>query len=310
MIPVNLFRSSILNPDVSVAIINWNTRDLLRSCLASLDQNRPTCHSETVVVDNASTDGSVEMVRSEFPQVMIIRNRSNHGYARAANQAIVKSQGRYVFVLNSDTEVSAGVLDSLLSLAESDLKIGAAGPRLINSDGSLQLSCRKFPSLAFGIGHAILSLFLADNPYTRQYQLTDWDHGYAAEVDWVSGAALFLRREAAFQVGLFDEEYFMYVEDLDLCYTMHQAGWKVFYVPSAVVKHHVGQSSELRSPQMILEHHRSLYRFISKNSRGYQRLLNLPIGAGLMVRGSLVAGAELGKKIFLGRRFAKSKKHQ
>jgi GT2 family glycosyltransferase len=299
-----------LNPDVSVAIINWNTRDLLRNCLASLDQNRPACHSETLVVDNASTDGSVEMVTAEFPQAMVIHNQSNHGYARAANQAIAKSRGHYIFVLNSDTEVSSGVLDSLLSLAESDLKIGAIGPRLINSDGSLQLSCRRFPSLTSGIGHAIFSLFSADNPYTRQYRLTDWNHAEATEVDWVSGAALFLRREAAFQIGLFDEEYFMYVEDLDLCYRLHQAGWKVHYAPSAAVMHHVGQSSVLRSPQMVMEHHRSLYRFISKNSRGYLRLLNLPIGAGLMARGSLVAGAEVAKKIFLGRRFGKSKEQQ
>lgn len=297
MTPINLLRSRILNPDVSVAIINWNTRDLLRSCLASLHKNPSACGSETLVVDNASTDGSVEMVTAEFPQAMVIHNQSNHGYARAANQAIAESRGRYIFVLNSDTEVSSGVLDSLLSLAESDLKIGAVGPRLINSDGSLQLSCRRFPSLASGIGHAIFSLFSADNPYTRQYRLTDWDHAEATEVDWVSGAALFLRREAAFQVGLFDEKYFMYVEDLDLCYRMHQAGCKVYYHPSAVVMHHVGQSSSLRSPEMVMEHHRSLYRFISKNSTGYHRLLNLPIGTGLMVRGSLVAAGHIIRRV-------------
>lgn len=295
-----------MDPAVSIAIINWNTKDLLENCLRSIYDSPSTCESEVLVVDNASTDGSAELLRRDFPQVKLIANKSNRGYATAANQAVQSGRGRYIFVLNSDTEIFPGAVDALLAFADDHSDVGAIGPRLINPDGTLQLSCRRFPSFGTGVGHALLSLFSANNPYTKKYRLTDWDHAEATEVDWVSGAALFLRRDAVLQVGLFDETYFMYVEDMDLCYRLWEAHWTVYYQPAATVMHYVAQSSRIRSPQMVMEHHKSLYRFISKNNAGYMRLMNLPIGAGLIIRGSLAAAVSVVKN-GLGRRFGGSK---
>ncbi len=274
---------------ISIAIINWNTKYLLKECLNSIYSDNSECMRDVTVVDNASSDGSVELVKKEFPKVRLIANQSNVGYAKAANQAILLTREQYILVLNSDTKIFAGALDSLLTFAIENPRVGALGPRLVNSDGSLQLSCRKFPSFTTGVGHAFLSLFFPNNPYTKRYQLTDWNHANATEVDWISGAAMFLKRDAVCQIGLFDEAYFMYVEDLDLCYRLWQANWKVYYQPMAVVMHHVAQSSAIKSPHMIMEHHRSVYRFMVKRNRGYKRILNLPIGAGLLLRGSILA---------------------
>lgn len=287
-----------MEPVVSITIINWNTKDLLNNCLKSIYDNPSTYKSEVIVVDNASTDGSSGLVRTGFPQVKLVDNKLNMGYARAANQAILNSRGQYIFVLNSDTKIFPGAIDSLLRFANSHPEVGAIGPRLVNSDGTLQLSCRRFPSFGMGVGHAVLGLFFANNPYTKKYRLADWDHASATEVDWVSGAAVLLRRDAVSQVGLFDEAYFMYVEDVDLCYRLWQANWKVYYQPAAVVMHYIAQSSSIRSPQMVIEHHRSLYRFMIGHNKGYRKILNLPIGAGLFLRGSAIALVNLVRERF------------
>ena len=295
-----------MKPKVSIIIISWNTKALLRRCLNSIYSCPPRTSYEVIVVDNASSDGSTHMVQREFPQVRLITNEINWGYAKAANQAIVQNASDYVFVLNSDTEILSEALDALVGFAGEHQGAGAIGPKLLNPDGSVQLSCRRFPSLGTGIGHAFLGLFSSRNPYTRTYRLADWDHCSIREVDWISGAAMFLRRSALDDTGLFDESYFMYVEDVDLCFRLWQAGWKIYYEPSAQVIHHVAQSSKLSSPWMIMEHHKSLYRFIAKNSSGYMRFMDLPIGAGLILRGGLAAAVSAVKN-GLGRRFGGSK---
>lgn len=273
---------------LTVIIVNWNTRNLLERCLSSIFEADSKVDFEVVVVDNGSSDGSVEMVKAKFPQVRLVENEANLGYCRASNQAMRGSRAKYLLLLNSDTEIFPGTLDSLVDFAEAHSEVGAVGPRLVNPDGTLQYSCRGFPSFGQAIMHAFIGPLFPNNPYTRAYKMVEWDHSSEREVDWISGAAMFLKREVAEQVGFFDEDYFMYVEDVDLCYRLWQAGWKVYYFPKARVMHHIAKSSR-QSPGMILEHHRSLYHFYTKRyQNSYKRYLTSLVAVGLFVRASVL----------------------
>lgn len=274
---------------VDIIIINWNTKDLLERLLNSIRQSTGFDDIHCVVADNGSVDGSAEMVRMRFPEVEVLDNNVNLGYGVAANAAIENTQGEFIFLLNSDTEVYEDTIDKLVSFMNQHIKAGAAGPKLLNTDGSLQYSCRRFPNLWMGTFHALLGLVWKSNPYTRAYKMEDWDHMTLNIVDWISGAAMFLRRQAIEEIGLFDERYFMYVEDVDLCWRLKKAGWQVFYYPSAQVLHHIAKSSEKRTARMIAEHHRSVYKFYRSQSRTKWSLLYAPfVIVGLMVRALVV----------------------
>lgn len=275
--------------DLSVVVVNWNAKDYLEKCLASIFKNSPSFDFEVMVVDNASTDGSQDLVKTKFPQTKLILNKRNLGYSGAANRALGETNSPYLFLLNSDTEVLPGSLELMVEFGKNHPQAGAIGPMLVNADGTLQYSCRKFPSFKIGFFHALLSPFLPDNPYSRSYRLTDFDHRRRQEVDWISGASLFLKRKALEEVGFFDEGYFMYGEDLDLCFRLKQAGWKTYYYPEPKIKHYVGKSSRLHSPKMIIEHHKSIYRFLSKVYRGFPgAFLRYLIAAGLIFRAAIL----------------------
>ncbi len=266
---------------LAAAIINYNTREDLRRCLRSLGGAGA---EQIVVVDNGSTDGSQDMVRAEFPQVCLLDNPGNRGYSSACNCGIEATGTEYVFILNSDTEFPDG-LEKLIAHMDAHPELGAVGPMLLNGDGSVQMSCRKFPSVWGSLFHGLLGDWLPDNPFTRHYHMKDFDHGLACEVDWVSGAAVLLRREALDVAGLFDEGYFMYVEDVDLCYRLWQAGWHVGYCPEVRVVHYIGRTSRQQSARMLLEHHRSMYRYFRKTERGLKGWLLRPfVLAGLALR--------------------------
>ncbi len=270
--------------DVTVAVINYNTKELLRKCLESIRKCQPLCNCETKVVDNGSSDGSVEMLKSQFPEVDVIENAGNLGYAAAANQALRQSQAKYVFILNSDTELDSEAIDILLEFAEDNPKSAVIGPQVLNPDGSVQASRRRFPPLLVGFMHMLLSPFLPNNKYTRYYQMSDINNQENCVVDWVSGSAMFIRRKAAEKIGFFDEQnFFMYVEDLDLCYRLRQNGWQVYYCPKAKVVHYIGQTSYQLPTKMLLEHHLSAYRFQKKTYfKGWKRIF-LPLAAFMLV---------------------------
>lgn len=283
--------------DISIGIINWNTRDLLERCLSSVFKDCSLCSMEVIVVDNGSSDDSGKMVKSKFSQAILVENEGNVGYCKASNQAIRASRGKFILLLNSDTEIMPGALDSLYRFARQRPDAGAIGPMLLNTDGTLQYSCRSFPSFGIAAMHAFLGLFFPTNPYTRAYKLTEWGHNSEREVDWISGACMFLRRQALEQIGFFDEDYFMYVEDVDLCYRLWQVGWKVYYLPSAKIIHHIAQSSQ-QSPKMVIEHHKSIYRFYAKqNPNGFGRFLKPLVAVGLFVRGTLLIMMNYFKKL-------------
>ncbi len=251
---------------LSICIVNWNTRDDLRQCLQSLPGGAGELTLEVFVVDNASTDGSPAMVSSEFPQVTLLRNPNNSGFAHANNQALARCRGDYLLLLNSDTVVHPGALSAFVDAMEAQPEAGIGGAKLLNSDGSLQFSCRRFPTFTAGLlrNNPIGRLF-PGNAKVQDYLMTDFDHNVAAEVDWVSGAALCMRRATLEQIGLLDETYFMYCEDVDWCYRAHQAGWKIYYFPEAVITHHIGRSSDKAVAAMVRAHHHSMGIFYRKH---------------------------------------------
>ncbi len=235
--------------DLSIIIVNWNIRDLLAQCLASVYAHPPDGEFEIFVVDNASTDGSAQMVRKRFPQVRLIENTKNVGFARANNQAIQQSAGCYVLLLNPDTEVHPGALEKLVRFMEAYPQAGAAGARLLNPDGTLQPSCHPAPTLS----RELWRLFHLDALWTYAcYPMAGWDLDTPREVDMIQGACLLLRREALDQVGLLDEDYFIYSEEVDLCHRLRQRGWKVYWVPQAQVIHYGGQSTQQVAADMFL----------------------------------------------------------
>ncbi len=237
--------SEVNAPDVSVVIVSFNTRDLLRECLQTVERKADGLAVETIVVDNVSRDGSADMVEREFPQVKVVRSNVNLGFAGANNRAFPLASGRYVVLLNSDAFLRAGALARAVAYMDADPKIGLGGARLVGRDDSWQPSARMFPSPWIEL--FTLSGLSARYPQSRIFGRFDrtWaDQKQAAEVDWVPGAFSIVRREALQRVGNFDENFFLYYEEVDLCRRIKQAGYTIWYWPDVVVEHLGGESSK------------------------------------------------------------------
>jgi hypothetical protein len=231
--------------DLSVVVVSWNVRELLRQSIHSLlSAPEPEGGLELIVVDNGSSDGSVEMVRSTFPQVRLIANDENRGFPAANNQGIAVAGGRYVFLLNPDTEVVGDALRTLVNFADAHPDVGVVGPQLLNPDGTVQSSRRRFPTLATALFESTWLEPVAPRRVLTRYRVLDHPDDAIIDVDWVDGAALMARREAIEQVGPLDEGFFMYSEELDWCRRFRQVGWRVVYLPTAQIVHHRGKSSE------------------------------------------------------------------
>jgi N-acetylglucosaminyl-diphospho-decaprenol L-rhamnosyltransferase len=229
--------------DLSIVIVSWNVRDLLRQCLASISKlQSPSI--ETIVVDNVSTDGSADMVRAEFPDVRLIVNTENRGFPAANNQGIAVAQGRYVLILNPDTKVVGDALATMVAYADANPDVGVVGPQLLNEDGSVQSSRRRFPTLATALLESTWLQPCAPRRLLERYYVQDQPDDATLDVDWVKGAALMARREPIEQVGLMDEGYFMYSEELDWCRRFKDANWRVVYLPAAQIVHYGGKSSD------------------------------------------------------------------
>jgi len=231
------------------------------------------------------------MVLADFPGVNLVWNSSNAGYSRACNQGIRATCEPVVMVLNSDTTLSRDTVSSLVACLDRNPAAGVVAPLLRNTDGSLQYSCRGFPSVKTAFAHAFLGLFKADNVHSARYKKMAWDHAEECEVPWVSGAFMAIRREAFDEIGGFDEGYFMYVEDVDLCWRMWRAGRSVVYLPEGEVCHHVGMSSRAVPARMVFHHHASMLRFHRKTYDGpARRPVNVLVTAGIVVRVALIMG--------------------
>jgi N-acetylglucosaminyl-diphospho-decaprenol L-rhamnosyltransferase len=230
---------------LSAIVVNWNTRDLLRRCVGSLYASAGSDQCpEMLVVDNGSADGSPEVVRSEFPSAILIANRENLGFARANNQAIAKAGGEYLLLANTDTEMLGAAIPEMVDYADRHPDVAVVGPQLLNSDGTIQSSRRSFPTAATAfLESTVLQRWFGNHPAVRHYYLLERPDDETQEVGWLVGACLLVRAEACRQVGLMDEGYFMYSEEMDWCRRFSDAGWKIVYLPSAKVVHYEGQSS-------------------------------------------------------------------
>lgn len=270
-------------------IINRNTREFLRGCLDSIASQDFDGEISVWVVDNGSTDGSPGMVLSGFPGVNLVLNDCNVGYARACNQGAAKTVEPYLLFMNSDTVLAPDTARVLVEHLERQPDTGVVGPRILNADGTVQYSCREFPCVRDAFLHAFLGLFTADNPASARYKKTEWAHDQECEVDWVSGCFFATRREAFEAVGGFDERYYMYVEDVDLCWRVRRAGWVVSYVPRGDVYHYIGMSSQAVPVRMVFHHHASMLRFHRKTYAGGARpLVNAAVAAGVLSRFLLI----------------------
>ncbi len=238
--------------ELSVVIVSYNTSDLLNNCLSSieawLEANSHT--GELIVVDNASTDGTASMIRRRFPDVKLIENRRNAGFATANNQGMRAARGRYIVLLNPDTTVLGDAFGQLADYLDANPEVGLVGPRLLYPDGTVQSSRRRFPTRLTGyLESTLIQEYWADNRVVRRYYLEDRPNDRTQQVDWLVGACLMVRREAIESAGLLDERYFMYSEEVEWCFRMKQRGWGVVYLPSATVVHHEGASSSQNAPQ-------------------------------------------------------------
>ncbi len=255
-------------PDIelSVTVCSWNTSEDLQACLESLEAAKDEAQFEVIVIDNNSEDGSPDMVEAKFPWVRLYRMSTNLGFTGGHNFALKERKGRHAFLLNSDATVHPGAIRSLLDFVEANPEAGIIGPKVLNPDGTLQLSCRRFPNpLAALFRNTPIGKLFPKNRYTRDYLMLDWTHDGPREVDWVSGCAFLATETLINKIGTLDPEYFMFCEDVDWCFRTWKAGFKVMYVPNAVVTHAIGRSTDKAPNRMIGRFHGSMLRFYRKN---------------------------------------------
>ncbi len=257
-------------------VVSWNAAPYLAVCLEALRGEV----ARTVVVDNASHDGSVCLAAATGAE--IINSGSNLGFGRAANRGVAATTAPYVLLLNPDAEVRPGAVAGMVAVLDDDPEVGVVGPRIVTRDGTTYPSARAFPSLGAAFGHGFLGLVRPRNRWSEAYLRPD-------RPDWVAGTAMLLRRSAFEAVGGFDEDYFMYVEDVDFCWRLGLAGWRVAVAETAVVSHVVGASSEQHPYRMIIEHHRSLWRFARRSQRGFGRVALPCVAVALAGRAVLSA---------------------
>ncbi len=252
--------------DLSIIIVSWNTRYILCDCVASIYAQTRDIKFEVIVIDNASIDGSAEMVKREFPQIVLVENSKNAGFAAANNQGINIARGRYVLLLNSDTIVLDDAISKTVSFANDNPAAAVVGCRILNPDKTLQPTCFMFPSLLnMFLSTAYLYKLFPRSWFFGREQMSWWNRDDVREVDVVTGCFMLVRREAIEQVGVMDERFFMYGEETDWCYRFRQAGWKILFTPSAEIIHLGGASTKQMKPEMVLQLRASILLFLKKH---------------------------------------------
>jgi N-acetylglucosaminyl-diphospho-decaprenol L-rhamnosyltransferase len=276
---------------LAVVIVTYEAGRLLPECVESVLADTSAGEIELVVVDNGSTDGSVAMLHEAYPGVHVITAPGNGGYARGANLGIAATRAPVVAVMNSDLTVDPGSAKAMLARFDEEPRLGACGPRVRNLDGTDYPSARRSPSVPLAVAHGLLGLWWPTNPFTARYRELNADPAQARSVDWLSGAAMWLRRSALDAVGGWDERYFMYMEDLDLCLRLRRAGYDIAYEPAAAVTHVQGASTSRTPYRMLVQHHRSAWRFAQRRLTGAGALL-LPFAAVYLAARCVLAMAE------------------
>lgn len=263
-----------MNSRVGAVIVNFNAGAHLTDCVTAL---RAEGVEDIVVVDNGSSDDSLERATSAIGGIKV-EHLPNPGYGAAANHGAKLIDNEVLFVINPDARVFPGAIKTMLERFDQDPDIAMVGPALSNDDGSIYPSARMFPSFVDGVGHAIVGLFTQENRWSRRYKMADWGHSSFREVDWISGAALFIRRKAFDSVSGFDDGYWMFMEDVDLSWRLSRLGWKIVYEPGAQVAHTGGVSTSSTNRPMVFvrAHHKSLVRYHRRTATG-TKVLTLPL---------------------------------
>lgn len=259
---------------LSIIIVNYNSKKFLNKALSAIYSNNssthPLIHSfnfETIVVDNHSIDGSIKLIREKFPQVRLIKNVKNVGFARANNQAIPRARGEYILFLNPDAVPEKKAIEQLVNFMEQRPFAGCVGGKLLNMDGTLQFSCRSFPdyiSIFFGRKSFFRRMF-PENLFSRKFLLTDLDYTKPQKIDWIIGACMLTKREILSRVGFFDENFFLFVEDMDFCYRLKKQGFEIYYCPNAVFYHTYGAITQKFWIKSTISHNLGIYKFFNKN---------------------------------------------
>ncbi len=251
--------------DLSIVIVSYNSSSFLRSCIKSVSNTEDSLNKEIIVVDNTSRDDSVRLVKLNFPSVRLIENNKNVGFAKANNIGIKLARGRCTLFLNPDIVVRQNALDKMINFLKANKNIGIIGPKLLYPNGNLQLSCRSFYNIrTIILRRTFLAKLFPNSKLLKHHLMLEYSHDKIQEVDWVFAACLMVRREVLNEVGYFDEGYRMYFEDVDLCYRMKKAGYKVCYYPEAVVTHHHRRDSAQRFSKKTIWHIQSAIRFFNK----------------------------------------------
>ncbi len=252
---------------LSIVIVSYNVGNYLKNCLESVNKTAQNLKPEIIVVDNNSTDNSLEILEREFPQVRVIKNSKNYGFAKGANRGMKQAQGEFVLLLNPDTIVYECAVTSMLEYMENHPETGIVGPQLLDPDQSLQHSCRSFPtwSVYFSNRQSLLNRFFPSNKWSNKYLLKQIDHKQIQEVDWISGCCLLLRKKMLEEIDYLDEDFFMYIEDVDIARRAKAKNWKVVYFPSAKLVHFKSKSVLQNRTRMVVEHHKSMYQYYLKH---------------------------------------------
>lgn len=300
---MSLNTKSITNaiPDLSVIIVNYNGGEWLSQTITSLFQGTNNLSFETILVDNASVDSSISQIKRRFPEVRVLENPENFGFAKANNKAIPMSQGRYILLLNPDTVVKPGAVETIVCFMDHHPHIGICGPKIMLPDGKLDAPCRRsFKTPATYLYKTLgLSRLFPNSKRFGKYYLSYINENATHEVDAVIGAFLMIRRETVEQIGLLDERFFMYCEDEDWCFRAKNAGWKVYYNPQAQIIHYKGASSKKSKVRMIFEWHKALYLFHEKNlTKSYPFIVNWFVYLGIGLRFIISVNTHAFKTLF------------
>jgi len=279
--------------DVSIIIVNYKTRQLTLDAIASVNRSETTYACEIILVDNASGDGLMDEVAERYPGIIRIANAENVGFARANNQGMRVARGRYLLLLNSDTIVNSDTLDVMLRFMDEHPRVGVSGCKIVLPDGRLDKACKRgfpTPSASFYYAFGFSRLF-PHNPKYNGYQLGHLDPDVSQPIDCLVGAFMLVRREAVDRVGMLDEAFFMYGEDIDWCYRIKQAGWENWYHPVVRITHYKGASSRRKPVKIVYEFHRAMYLFHKKHyAKKYSPLTNLAVYAGIGVKLGMALG--------------------
>lgn len=254
--------------DVSIVIVAWNVQELLYNCLKSVHEQTHGIGFEVIFVDNASEDGSVEMVRKEFPDVRIIENNKNEGFIRANNQAIDIAKGRYVLLLNSDTIVLDNAITKMVIFADSHSEAAVVGCKVLSADKTLRRNCFMYPSLLnMLLSATYLNKIFPRSKFFGRERMTWWNYNDVRKVETVSGSCSLVRKQAIEQVGKMDERYFVYGDDPDWCYRFKKSGWKILFTPDGQIIHYGGQNTKqmARNFRLQLEGSRLIFMKLHRN---------------------------------------------